>query len=151
VSGSASVHMRVQTDTSARHTCAFLVFLPDPIAKARSRFFPIACVPAMSDTKLSTIAVIGCGGMIGRATVDLLLEHGYTVLGLDVVPASADDIQTTLSKFTRVVADVTVYDELFALVKQHGCDGVVCLVTPPRNDGNPRSQHVSLSGCLDRG
>ena len=78
----------------------------------------------MTDRRITTVAVTGGSGKLGRAVVRDLVEHGYTVVTLDRVPppAGADN------PFVRV--DLTDYGQVFeslhAIDDRHaGVDAVV--------------------------
>ena len=84
----------------------------------------------MTDRRITTVAVTGGSGKLGRAVVRDLVEHGYTVVTLDQVPppAGADN------PFVRV--DLTDYGQVFeslhAIDDRHtGIDAVVHLGAIP--------------------
>jgi nucleoside-diphosphate-sugar epimerase len=84
----------------------------------------------MTDRRISTVAVTGGSGKLGRAVVRDLVEHGYTVVTLDRVPppAGADN------PYVRV--DLTDYGQVFealhAIDDRHtGVDAVVHLGAIP--------------------
>ncbi|MEO5834692.1 MAG: NAD(P)-dependent oxidoreductase, partial [Nakamurella sp.] len=84
----------------------------------------------MTNRRISTVAVTGGSGKLGRAVVRDLLEHGYTVVTLDRVPPPAG----VDNPFVRV--DLTDYGQVFeslhAIDDRHtGIDAVVHLGAIP--------------------
>lgn len=84
----------------------------------------------MTNRRISTVAVTGGSGKLGRAVVRDLLDHGYTVVTLDRVPPPAG----VDNPFVRV--DLTDYGQVFeslhAIDDRHtGIDAVVHLGAIP--------------------
>ncbi|WP_111766902.1 NAD-dependent epimerase/dehydratase family protein [Nakamurella deserti] len=84
----------------------------------------------MTDRRITTVAVTGGSGKLGRAVVRDLVEHGYTVVNLDRMTPPAD----AGNPFVRV--DLTDYGQVFeslhAIDDRHsGVDAVVHLGAVP--------------------
>src|SRR5262245_10433069 len=73
---------------------------------------------------LMKICVTGSSGRAGRAVVGDLTEHGYRVIGTDVVPLAGDDQP---ADFLR--ADLTDYGQVVEVLS--GVDAVVHLANIP--------------------
>lgn len=71
------------------------------------------------------IAVTGGNGRVGRAVIHELLEHGYTVLNIDITPPTNWEIP-----FRQV--DLTDYGAAFAAL--YGADAVIHLAANPVPD-----------------
>ena len=90
---------------------------------------------------MKKIAVTGGSGGAGQYVVRDLLEHGYEVLNLDIVPSKEN-----VAPFRKV--DLTDYGNTFAAM--HGCDAVVHLAANPEPDfdfftGADRFQNNTIS------
>ncbi len=66
------------------------------------------------------IAITGGNGRIGKATVEMAVAQGHTVVNIDRIPA-----ETTTAGVTNVQLEVTDYDALVAAIA--GCDSLIHL------------------------
>lgn len=91
---------------------------------------------------MKKIAVTGGSGKAGRAVVKDLLEHGYQVVNVDVVPPAEN-----LTRFRQ--ADLTQLGEVFEALD--GVDGVVHLAAIPNPDRFTPGHifHNNTMGCYN--
>ena len=68
----------------------------------------------------SPVLVTGSSGRLGRELVGLLLAHGYTVVGVDVVPATTTDRVLDIRDVNAVLAVTREVGTILHTAALHG-------------------------------
>jgi nucleoside-diphosphate-sugar epimerase len=94
------------------------------------------------------VVVTGSSGRAGRAVVRELLEHGYAVLGVDLVPPPGVGAQDSPSAAAEVVrADLTDLGQVFEVLK--GADAVAHLANIPAPGIYPAARTFSENTAMN--